>query len=49
MMFMIMMIIINITMYDVSCMVYDDDDADDDDYDDKDDADYVSDDDNYDV
>ena len=47
-MFMIMMIIINITMYDVSCMVYDDDDADDD-YDDKDDADYVSYDDNYDV
>ena len=48
MMFMIMMIIINITMYDVSCMVYDDDDADDD-YDDKDDADYVIDDDSYDV
>ena len=48
MLFMIMMIIMNITMYDVSCMVYDDDD-DDDDYDDKYDADYVSDDDNYDV
>ena len=48
MMFMIMMIIINITMYDVSCKVYDDEDADDD-YDDKDDADYVSDDDSYDV
>ena len=48
MMFIIMMIITYLTMYDVSCMVYDDDDADDD-YDDKDDADYVSYDDNYDV